>query len=130
MKKAVAVLMTVLVIAGALIGCGGGAAGTYKFKSMSASGVSYTRETFQAFLDLAAGMGGEKLNVDDVMKFELTNDGKFTMDIYGEDEAEGTYTLSGDKITLTGPDGSSIDGTLKGNELTLTMEGETIVFEK
>ncbi|MBP5230279.1 MAG: hypothetical protein ILO68_00985, partial [Clostridia bacterium] len=65
-----------------------------------------------------------------VMKFELTNDGKFTMDIYGQDEAEGTYTLSGDKITLTGPDGSSIDGTLKGNELTLTMEGETIVFEK
>ena len=53
MKKAIAVLMTVLVIAGALIGCGGGAAGTYKFKSMSASGVSYTRETFQALLDLA-----------------------------------------------------------------------------
>lgn len=132
MKKVLAILTAVLMLTVALIGCGGGAggsAGTYKFKSMSAGGMEVTRESLQQILDIAAAAGGEKMNVDDVMKLELTNDGKFKMGIYQEEDVEGTYEVSGETIKMTA-DGETLEGTLKGNTLTISMEGESIVFEK
>ena len=135
MKKVLAILAAVLMLTSALIGCGGGnsAAGTYKLKSMSANGMEFTRESYQALLDLAAAATGTKLSVDDVMKLELTNDGKFKISIYQEEDKEGTYKIEGEKITLSAPDGEAgdaIEGTLKNGELTISMDGTTVVFAK
>ena len=131
-KKLVSLALAAVLGMTLLAGCGGGssAAGTYKFKSMSMSGMEITRDSLQALLDLAAAAGGESQKVDDVMKLELTNDGKFKIGIYESEDKEGTYKLEGEKITLTGPDGSAIEGTLKNGELTISMEGETVVFAK
>ena len=49
---------------------------------------------------------------------------------YTETIESGTYSVSGNKITLSSPDGESSTGTINGNKMTFTGDGESIVFTK
>lgn len=79
-------------------------------------------------LDTAEEITGEKINLEDIMYYEFTKDGKYMMVMTRMDQKEeGTYKLRGKKITLTS-DGEDIEGTVDGNTLTIPYgSGEIIV---
>lgn len=77
-------------------------------------------------------------SMDLTIAFTSDNEGTMTMSAMGYTESEKfTYTFDGEKGVMTGvtPDPEtgkleSTDFTVEGDELTITEEGETVVFKK
>ena len=121
MKRIVAMLL-IVIAAISLAGCSGGSvAGKYKIKSMMGMDVKELQEQFEAY-----GMEGK---VEDMMYLELKSDKTFTMVVVDEEPANGTYSISGDTISLT-VDGETVSGTIKGKTITISEGGMEMVFEK
>lgn len=110
------VLSVVLVVAMLLTfaACGkktSSPAGTYVLESMTSEGVTMKME------DLAAlGMS------EDDFKLILNEDGTGSMEVYGQSQE-----LTWDDKTLTA-EGESIAYTLSGDTLTISVEGNSMVF--
>ena len=121
MKKTLKTTLAVLMCAALLLGlCAcGGSASSLKGTNWSVSKVSANGMEIQG--EMLASMGFE-------MTLEFTSDSEYTMEALGE-SIDGTYTLSGNTLTLTvGSD--SQDCTLSGNSFTMEEDGSKVVFTK
>ena len=118
MKKFLALTLA-LVMALSLVACGGGAPASMKGTSWSVSKVSANGMEIEG--EMLASMGFE-------ITINFTSDSEYTMEALGE-SIDGTYTLSGNTLTLTvGSD--SQDCTLSGNSFTMEEDGSKVVFTK
>ena len=114
MKKILSILC-VMVIAFMLTACGS-KTGTYKLVSMESAEMNLTAEDLEKF-----GM---------TMELIIKDDKNAVLKANGEEK-----TLTYDDKTFTGKDDEtgeeeSIPYTLEGNTLTLTQDGEKLVFKK
>lgn len=123
MKKTIALSVAVLLALSLLLtACGGGSGsvvGTWGLKSITTGGQTYA-EGDQAF-DLL--FGDESMFV-----FEFKDGGAFSASLFGE-SVEGTWTQNGNAVTAT-VDGDALEMELKGSELHVSMDGESIVLAK
>lgn len=121
LKKILLVLTVGAMLLG-LVACGGGHEGKY-----------YIEEMFGMDVAAIASMSGmSEKEVRESMYIELKSGGKFAMvsvDGDDKDSDEVTYTISGEKITLT-MDGESVEGTIKGGVITIDQDGFTMKFKK
>ncbi|MBR3084291.1 MAG: lipocalin family protein [Oscillospiraceae bacterium] len=118
-------LVLVLVMAAALLSACGGSAGpegTYGIKSMDYGDTTLDYDTLKSFAALAG------VDIDDLFRLELQAGGKALL-IADGDESEGTYTVSGNTVSITF-DGETVDAQLDGNTLTMEEDGAKMVFEK
>ncbi|MCL1808526.1 MAG: hypothetical protein FWG42_02030 [Clostridiales bacterium] len=83
-----------------------------------------------AFTDLDAIYKGLGKNIEEYTYMEFWGDGKFTLVMFGEEEASGTYLLKGKTLTLSaGKEMLSAD--ILGKKITWTYEnGARLIFEK
>jgi hypothetical protein len=121
MKKTLKTTLAVLMCAALLLGlcaCGGSSSSlkgtTWSVSKVSGNGMDIEGEMLSA-------MGFE-------MSLEFSSDSDFKMGVLGE-YVEGTYTLSGNTITMT-VEGESEKATLSGNTITMEEDGNKIVFSK
>ena len=126
MKK-IALLMVLVLTVALFAGCSGsdsGAAGTYELVSIKEDDMNMSGEDLKAFGEMMGVKGS-------LITMELTSDGKakITSSFMEEVAGEGTYTLDGNKITVT-IDNSPISGTVDGGRITLSDENLEMVFEK
>jgi len=119
MKRSLAIVLILMLGAFMLIGCGSSVAGKYTLSSMEYEGEDIT--------ELFSMMG---ININDVY-IELTNEGRFVMDMTAmyEGRTTGTYTVSGSTITLTSG-GEDVRAVLQGNNLIIDEDGGIAVFRK
>ena len=121
MKKTLKTTLAVLMCAALLLGlCAcGGSASSLKGTNWSVSKVSANGMEIEG--EMLASMGFE-------ITINFTSDSEYTMEALGE-SIDGTYTLSGNTLTLTvGSD--SQDCTLSGNSFTMEEDGSKVVFTK
>lgn len=132
MKKTIAVLLVLLIGVTLLVGCGGGGSalsGKYTLTSITMDGQTMT----VAELKEAASTLGVDFDLSGFY-IEFKTGNKFSlgmkMELLGMDEAiEGTYTVNGNKITLT-VEGEPQEATINGNKVTISMGEDSMVFEK
>ena len=136
MKRFTAVMLAVLLMVLALVGCSksSSAAGTYIVKTIGGQTVE---EAFTEMLeqygdgttldDLLAMFGME--SIDEFMVVELKEDGTAVLKMAGEKDETGTWKEEGDKVTVTYGDEPTVF-TRKGNELQFKEDGQDYVFIK
>lgn len=129
MKKTVAILLAVLLLLGALAACGGANNAGNGGGSAEAEG-TYVMKSFMG-MDVAsyaslAGVSEEEAS--ELFKVVLKSGGKASFASDG-DENDLSWSQNGDKITLSGG-GENMELTLKGNELTMNVEGVEVVLQK
>ncbi|MBR2264940.1 MAG: hypothetical protein IJ917_11510 [Firmicutes bacterium] len=136
MKRFTAVMLAVLLMVLALVGCSksSSAAGTYIVKTIGGQTVE---EAFTEMLeqygdgttldDLLAMFGME--SIDEFMVVELKEDGTAVLKMAGEEDETGTWKEEGDKVTVTYGDEPTVF-TRKGNELQFKEDGQDYVFIK
>ena len=132
-KKNKALITTIIIVAviGLLVGAffilkpyifSSSPVGTYVVKSLDGEDVQETIEMYKEY-------GYDVNSAEDFMAVELKDGGKCVWKELGR-SYEGEWKQDGDKITLT-MEGQSIQGTLKGKELSLSnSSGSTAVFVK
>ena len=68
--------------------------------------------------------------ITDYFYIEFQKDGRFTLVLFGHEEAQGVYLLDGKTLTLTSG-GESVQATLKGGKITYDYEtGAKLIFKK
>jgi hypothetical protein len=67
---------------------------------------------------------------DEGITLELRGENVAVISISGLSEIEGTYSVAGDKVTLTMPGGDIDEFTIQDGNLTTRAFGEDMVFEK
>ena len=119
--------------------------GTYQLKSMSSPDLAiFGVTTITAGQPVTFNIFGEtgtltltgSLTLDSAKKYTL----RATMATTGSENSTdtstetGTYTVNGNKVTMSGTDDdgepTTASGTIDGKRLTVTADGATIVFEK
>ena len=117
MKKILAIALVYIFAISLLAGCGGSPsetnmalAGKYTLTSMEMDGEDAT----PFFSELG-------MNTDDTY-IEFLSGGKFNMKFVGE-EAEGTFKVNGNTVTLTSED-EDLDIIIEGNRLIMGQEGD------
>ncbi len=141
MKRIVSIALVVLMIAALFAGCSGSSSpeGTYKIKSINGKDVkSYFKESMGALAGEGEEITDEQIdailalmginNIDEFVTFTLEEGGNFKASMMGEEQT-GTWKLEGDKLTMT-IDGDDATGTFKDGEITIEMEGESMVLAK
>ena len=123
MKKRVAIVLSVIMLAMSLAACGGGGssasvAGSYKATQMEADGEMINIAEYEAML-------GMKLD----FSLELKEDGKASMSMMGESRGDGEWKQDGSTVTLTF-EGESAQAEYKNGKITLEMDGDKVIFEK
>ena len=74
---------------------------------------------------------GMDLNVEDYLYIEFSEGDFFTIIMFGDEEAFGTYTRDGSTLTLTDRNGETVTADISGNKITWVYEnGAKLVFEK
>lgn len=125
MKKAIAIVLLAVMILGLLAACGGGDGkyiGKYQFSKATSEGETVTLD------DYADMMGISVDEVKDMICLELKSGGKGTFTM-GDEPAEVTWKIDGEKITLTA-EGENAEGTIKNGVISLGIEGETLELVK
>ena len=130
-QKKVLVLLLVFALALSVAACGGSGGGSSSdlVGTWSVTGGTYF------------GLDDEGVPEGMSITFEFKKDGGFalTVSLFGESEtAEGTWTVSGSKVTMTVDDDPlTTSYTISGNTLNMTVvdtsaseDGETLVFTK
>jgi hypothetical protein len=97
-------------------------AGRYAIVSVKANDKTYSNETLVTALE---GMG----RTTDDMAIELKDDGTFTMGQTGASYS-GTFTISGNAISVKTHGGISYTGKINGNQIELTLFGMVFIYEK
>lgn len=118
-------LLLVLVCVASLAACGGDSnpEGRYGLQTMEMAGMTLDYEQL-----LAAYGDGTDLNIYMV----LNEDGTFKLDMEAVtpgSSLDGTWKLSGSKLTLTTSDGD-VEVTLKGGVITMASDGISMTFKK
>jgi hypothetical protein len=140
MKRIVSIALVVLMIAALFAGCSSSSPeGTYKIKSVNGKDLkTYFKESFGALAEEGQEITDDQIegflklmginSMDEFVTFTLESDGTFKAAMMGEEET-GTWKLEGDKITMTA-NGSDMTGTFKDGEITISVDGETMVLAK
>ncbi len=134
MKRALSLALTLLFAALLLAGCGGtDPAGHYVLKTIDGVPVESTllKDLGEdaKLADILPLLGIE--SIDDYMTIDLKSDGSALVTVMIEDKTEATWKQEGDKIVLTPDDGSEAEEiAIKGNELSLRLDGQDLVFVK
>ncbi len=125
MKK-IALLMALVLTVSMFAACGGssGVDGTYELVSMKEGDTTYDVDQLKSMAEMMGVKGA-------LITMELTSDGKANIasSFMEEVAGEGTYTLDGDKITVTIQD-APVSGTVDGKTITLAQDDMEMVFEK
>jgi hypothetical protein len=127
----VAILIVLLTLTFAIIGCGddsgsSGVEGTWKAKLQD-------QPNWDSMKSMYEMMGIQGDTVMATMEFKggkvtVTNIDPKTNE---EETSEGTYTQSGNTVTMTSKDGEKGTATVSGNKLTIKSEnGDEVVFKK
>ena len=122
-------LLAVLLVAGmilALSACSGSSlSGKYVITDLIDDPEGLT------FTDLVDMYKDMNLELADYLYLELRDGDRFTLVMFGEEEAKGTYTKDDDSTLTLNAEGKSTNATLSGNTITWTYEnGGKLVFEK
>lgn len=125
MKRTVAILLAALLMLGVLAGCQSGGSGG----SAEAEG-TYVMKSFMGMdvASYASLVGVSEEEASELFKVVLKSGGKASF-VSDGDESDLSWSQNGDKITLSGG-GESMELTLKGNELTMSVEGVEVVLQK
>ena len=136
MKRLISIALVVVMAAVILVGCGSSAdpVGKYKLKTidgkpledaiMEEVGDSLGDMSLEDVLDV---LGMESL--DDYMTLDIKSDGTAVLTIPSEGDNSGTWTQSGNKLTIT-IQGEDAEFTIDGSELKTDAFGEDYVFIK
>ena len=116
MKRTIAIALAIVLVSFVFVSCSSGAAGKYVVKSVNGEDAS----------GLISEYGLSSL--EEFMTVELKADGSATVSVMGESNT-GNWKQEGDKIKIT-IEGDTEEFTLKGNELSVSMDGEDIVLVK
>ena len=82
------------------------------------------------FADLEAMYKDMELEIADYLYFEFMDGGRFTMVMFGNQEAAGTFVRDGKVLTMTAGEWTTT-ADISGNKITWTYEdGAKLVFEK
>ena len=136
-KKMIALTLTAAVCsASALAACGGNTGngggadaskyvGHWNIKTMEAGGES---------LDIQSIFNAVGTDSSDTVGLNIKNDGKFTLDIYGNGEHEGTWKTADSNTLILDVDGDEQRCILEGSQLSMSYgEGDSelkLIFEK
>ena len=133
-KIIIATAATVICTASVLTACGGNTGGgndTSKYvghwniKTMEAGGES---------LDVQSIFNAVGTDSSDTVGLDIKNDGKFTLDIYGTGNHEGTWKMSDNNTIILNVDGDEQECKLEGTQLSMSYGGGSgelkLVFEK
>lgn len=130
MKKKLALILALVMIAMTLIACGGSGGsdtivGSWTIDAIEANGINISFDDYVKQAE-AAGMG----EIAALTNIEMTfsEDGAMTMTAAGQ-EATGTWTGSGSSYTLT-VDGDSMDVTLKDGKIVMEEDGQKVTLKK
>ncbi len=130
MKKKLALILALVMIAMTLAACGGSSSGdtivgSWTIDTIEADGINISYDDYVKQAE-AAGMG----ELAEMTKIEMTfkEDGTLTMSAAGA-EMSGTWTGSGSSYTLTA-DGSSMDITLKDGKIVMEEDGQKVTLKK
>ena len=133
-KIIIATAATFICTASVLTACGGNTGGGndsskyvghWNIKTMEAGGES---------LDVQSIFNAVGTDSSDTVGLNIKNDGKFTLDIYGNGEHQGTWKTSDNNILILDVDGDEQKCILEGGQLTMSYgegDGELkLIFEK
>ena len=82
------------------------------------------------FTEIDAMYKENGLNLEDFIYMEFSEDGQFTLIMFGEEEAYGAYTFKDNTLTLTAG-GETLTADVSGEKVTWLYEnGAKLVFEK
>ncbi len=134
MKRIATLSLVILFIFALVTGCAGlpsasSAAGTYVTKAVNGTDVD---DYFKQELGDDAESYYELLGIESFSEFlimELKADGTAVVTSMAEEAQTGTWTQSGNTITVT-IDGEAQDCTINGNEITIGLEGEQLTLVK
>ena len=129
MKRTISIILAALMVVFMITACGGASSAAGKYYVKSIGGLSIT-DYFNAELEGTEGSEGFTVqdfldimgipSLEEYMTMELKTDGSAIVAVGGEDPQTGTWTQSGDKVTIT-LDGDAAEFTLKGNEISAPM---------
>ena len=136
MKRIATIAVVCLFVIAIITGCAGGgssssAAGKYVLKTVNGLsieegfgeifGTSFTAEELLEILGIDS--------FEEFMVIELKADGTAVITTGGEDPSEATWKQDGNTVSITS-EGQTVDCTLNGNELTLSLDNEVYVLVK
>jgi len=82
------------------------------------------------FAELEEIYAADNLKITDYMYFEFQSDARFTLVLFGDEEANGTYVLDGKTLTLKSA-GEQFAAPISGDLITYTYQtGAKLVFKK
>jgi len=118
MKKTLAIILVILFGIALLTGCNS-LSGRYTLISMDLDGEDIT--------ELFSILG---IDINDIY-LEFTSDGKFVMDMSAiySGRTEGTYTVSGNTLTLTS-NGDDVIAIIQGSKIIIDDDDSQAIFEK
>ena len=123
-RKILAAVLLICVLTPALAACGKTLSGRYVIADLTDDPEGTT------FAELDEMYKEEDQTITDYLYMEFQSGGGFTLVLFGEEEAKGTYAKSGKTLTLTSG-GISADATVKGDKITYTYEtGAKLIFQK
>jgi len=83
------------------------------------------------FEELSAMYKEMDLDVRDQFYFEFFDDAGFSLILFGQEEAAGTFTHEGNMLTLSDSNGETLTAEISGKIITWTYKtGAKLVFEK
>ena len=120
----IALLLTASLVL-ALAACGGtGTAGKYVLVDVKDDPDGIT------FSEIEGMYRDMDMNVSSNLYLELLSGGRFTLVMFGEEEASGTYTREGGTLMLNAL-GTTMTAAISGRRITWTYEsGANLIFEK
>ena len=118
MRKILSALL-VLVMVVSLAACGGSVSGTYKATKVKSEGMELTKDS--ELWKTAFG--------DTEIILELKDDNTFSLTGMDDAGGNGTYTVDGETLNLTA-EGETMSATVKDGTVELSIEGQSITFEK
>jgi len=137
MKKAIALLLVLILVVSILTACGGNVSGKYTLKEMSWGEEGKLQKWEDIIKELKEDVGEDFDESKVEFYLEFLKDSKFKMvsSLGSETQTEeGTFKVDGKTITLTNPsadeDNKDLVGTIDGSKITFVQNGMTLVFGK
>ena len=131
MKRTFSLILALLLVTLFAVSCGGGSSpvGEYVLKTVNGKTVE---DYFKEQLGDEAAQYLSMLNLKsfaEMFTLELKADGTASFSEVGEADDSGKWELKGDKVIITA-DGETTELPFKNGELTLDVDGQTMVFKK
>ena len=133
MKRILSIGLALLLMAALLAGCGANPVGKYVLKTVNGQSAEafiadFARENSESVQDVLDYYGLS--SVEKMMTLTLNKDGSFLFTMVGEGDQTGAWKQSGDTISCTNASGHTEAFTLKGSEISISMNGLDFVLVK